>query len=135
MDMLPRKSPCGSLFPYPYKNGELFCLHLGSFGADENGVISRIKSEEVFFIQQNRSIGIWIDLYETKLTDRVISELIELIERIGNRILKLGLVGCSFADQWKINKLTKKAECFSAMPVEYFKDPEDAKTWLVSERW
>ena len=128
-----KKSPCGSLFPYPYKNGELFCLHLGSFGTDEAAVISRIKTEEVFFTQQNRSIGIWIDFYETKLTDRVMSEFIELIERIDNRILKLGLVGCSFMDQWKINKLMKKAGCFSTLPVKYFEDPEDAKTWLVSE--
>ena len=60
-------------------------------------------------------------------------ELIELIERIGNRILKLGLVGCSFMDQWKLNKLMNKAECFSTLPVKYFKDPEDAKTWLVTE--
>jgi hypothetical protein len=128
-----KKSPCGSLFPYPYKNGELFCLHLGSFGADEDAVISRIKTEEAFFTQQNRSIGIWIDFYETKLTERVMGEFIELIERIDNHILKLGLVGCSFMDQWKINKLMKKAECFSTLPVKYFNDPEDAKTWLVSE--
>ena len=128
-----KKSPCGSLFPYPYKNGELFCLHFGSFGADEDAVISRLKTEEVFFTKQNRSIGIWIDLYETKLTDRVSGELIELIERIGNRILKLGLVGCSFRDQWKLNRLMKKADWFSTLPIKYFKDSEDAKTWLVTE--
>ena len=131
--MLLKKSPYGSLFPYPYKGGELFCLHLDGFGTNEGAVISRIKTEEIFFTQQNQSIGIWIDFYQTRLTDRVMGEFIELIERIGNRILKLGLVGCSSIDQRKINRLMKKAGYLSTLPVKYFNDPEDAKTWLVSE--
>ena len=64
-----KKSPGGSLFPYPYKGGELFGWHLGGFGSNEDGVISRMKAEEIFFIQQNRSIGLWIDFYQTRLTD------------------------------------------------------------------
>jgi hypothetical protein len=128
-----KKSPGGSIFPYYYKGGELFGLHLGSFGANEDGVIARMKAEETFFIQQNRHIGLWIDFYQTKLTDRVIGEFIEVMEHIGNRVLKLGLVGCSFVDRQRINRLVKKAECFSTLPMRYFNDPEDAKTWLVSE--
>jgi hypothetical protein len=128
-----KNSPGGSYFPYYYKGGELFGLHLGSFGADEEGVIARMKAEEIFFIQQNRSIGMWIDFYHTKLTDRVIGEFIEVMEYMSNRVLKLGLVGCSLMDRRRINRHIKKAGCLSTLPVKYFDDPEDAKTWLVSE--
>ena len=129
-----KQSPGGSYFPYYYKGGELFGLHLGSFGANEDGVIARMKAEEIFFIQQNRSIGMWIDFYHTKLTERVITEFIEVMNHISNRILKLGLVGCSLSDRRRINRLMKNSGCLSTLPVKYFDDPEDAKTWLVSER-
>jgi len=128
-----KKSPGGSYFPYAYKGGELFGLHLGSFGTNEEGVISRMKAEEIFFIRQNQSLGLWIDFCQTKLTDRVIGEFIEMMEHISSHIPKLGLVGCSFMDRWKITRLLKKSEFLSALPVRYFNDPEDAKTWLVSE--
>jgi len=45
-------SPGGSLFPYYYKNGELFCLHFGSYFSDEDGVIEMIKAEEQFFYKK-----------------------------------------------------------------------------------
>ena len=128
-----KKSPGGSMFPYPYKGGELFGLHLGSFGIDEDGLISRMKAEAIFFIQQNRSIGLWIDFYETSLTDRVISNFMEFLQHIGNRVLKLGLVGCSTKNQRRINRQIKESGHFETLPVRYFNDPEDAKTWLVSE--
>lgn len=123
-----KQSPGGSIFPYYYKGGELFGLHLGSFGANEEGVIARIKAEEVFFIQQNKSIGLWIDFYQTKLTDQVTVEFIEMLKHTSHRLLKLGLVGCSFMAQWKIKRLMKEAEDLSALPVKFFEDPEDAKT-------
>lgn len=63
-------SPGGSLFPYCYKNGELFRLHFGSYFSDEDGVIAMMKAEETFISRQHRPMGIWIDLYETKLTDK-----------------------------------------------------------------
>ena len=129
-----KKSLGGSYFPYYYKGGELFGLHLGSFGTDEDRVIARMKAEEVFFTQQNHRIGIWIDFYQTKLTDRVIGELVEVMKQISHRTLKLGLVGCSLNDRRRINRLVKKAGCLSTLPMKYFDDPEDAKTWLVSEQ-
>lgn len=133
--MILKKSPGGSLFPYPYKDGELFGLHLGSFGANEAGLLSRMKAEEIFFLEQNRSIGLWIDFYQTKLTDRVLGEFTEFLRKTCHLILKLGLVGCSAADQRRINRHIKDTRELTTLPVWYFSDPEEAKTWLVSEGW
>jgi hypothetical protein len=121
------------MFPYYYKNGELFGLHLGSFGADEAGFIARMKADEIFFLEQNHSIGMWLDLCQTKMTDRVISELIQFMEHTRDLTLKLALVGCSMIDRWRINSAIKKAKSLSNLPIRYYDDPEDAKTWLVSE--
>jgi hypothetical protein len=125
-------SPGGSLFPYYYKDGELFCLHFGSYFSDEDGVIAMMKAEEEFVTEHHRPMGIWIDFYETKLTDRVIQEFIEILKHIKSQTTKLGIVGCSFITWWKMNRLIKKSELLSSLPVKYFDDPEAAKTWLVS---
>ena len=128
-----QKSPSGALFPYYYKNGELFGLHLGSYFSDEDGVIAMMQSEATFFTKQHRDIGIWIDFYETKLTDRVIQGFVEMVEHMGPKVTRLGIVGCSTIARWKINRLIKKTGPISSLPVRFFEDPEVAKTWLVSE--
>lgn len=120
------------MFPYYFKNGELFGLHLGSYFSNEDGVIAMMKAEEIFFTKQQRPIGIWIDFYETKLTDRVIRQFVEMINHMSPQLTKLGIVGASRVARWKINRGIKKADLLS-LPMKYFEDPEVAKTWLVSE--
>ena len=126
-------SPGGSLFPYYYKDGELFCLHFGSYFSDEEGVIAMMKAEENFLNTKHRPMGIWVDLYETKLSDRVIQQLVEMLKHISAYTLKLGFVGCSPIARWKINRQIRKISQLVPLPVRYFDDPEVAKTWLVSE--
>jgi len=128
-----QKSPSGAMFPYYFKNGELFGLHLGSYFANEDGVIEMMKAEATFFNKQHRLLGIWIDFYDTKLTDRVIKEFVAMIEHMRPYLTKLGIVGCSFISRWKINKLIKKTGMLPGLPVKYYEDPEEAKSWLVSE--
>jgi hypothetical protein len=132
--MLLKKSPGGSIFPYPYKNGELYGLHLGSFGDNEDALIARMRAEALFFNEQKRSLGIWMDFYQTRITDRVIGELIEFLQNTRRHVLKLSLVGCSSSDRRRIDRRIREAGELSTLPVRYFSDPEEAKTWLVSER-
>ena len=131
--MLSKQSPGGSTFPYYYKGGELFGLHLGSYFENEAGVMAMMKAEGAFIMAQNRKIGLWIDFYETKLTPRVMAELIEMLKLIHPRLSKLAIVGCAFSSKWKLNRLIKKADYLSSLPFRYYTDPEAAKTWLVSE--
>ena len=128
------KSPSGALFPYYYKNGELFGIHLGSYHNDEEGVIAMMKAEQDFLIKKHRRMGIWMDFYETKMTDRVIQELVEMLTHIVDQTAKLGIVGCSRLTRWKINRQIGRTSILSSLPFRYFDDPEVAKTWLVSER-
>ena len=63
----------------------------------------------------------------------MLEAFIVMIEQMLPKITKLGIVGASFLAQWKTNRLIKKTNVLSSLPVRYFEDPEDAKTWLVSE--
>jgi hypothetical protein len=128
--MILKKSPGGSIFPYYFKNGELFGLHLGSFGADEEGAIDRMKAEEKFLLEQNTRLGLWIDLYQTKLSKRLIAEVIDSLHRIERLVPKLALVGCNWIDQHRIDRYTRNR---MTIPLRYFSDPEKAKSWLVTE--
>ena len=92
-----------------------------------------MKAEEDFINTKHRPMGIWVDLYETKLSDRVIQKLVEMLVHIVVHTSKLGFVGCSSIARWKINRQIRKTSEHSSLPVRYFDDPEIAKTWLVSE--
>ncbi len=127
-------SPSGANFPYYYKGGELSGLHLESYSSDEEGVIAMLKAEEDFFLKQNRKINLYINFYGTNLTDRVLGEFIEYVRHINQHMTKFGIVGCSLRDKWRLNRLIKKAGPFPSLPIQYFADPEDAKTWLVSNQ-
>jgi hypothetical protein len=131
--MVFKKSPGGSLFPYPYKNGELFGLHLGSFGNNEGALIARMQAEAIFFNEQRKSMGIWMDFYQTRISDRVIGGLIEFLQDTRPHLTRLGVVGCSAADRRRLNRRILTTGGLEALPVRYFSDPEDAKTWLVRE--
>ena len=131
--MAPKKSPGGSAFPYNYKGAEIFGLHLGSFGADEAGLLARMKGEEVFIADTYKHFPLWIDFYQTKLTDTVLDEFLHGMQRVQGRINKLALYGVSRRDQRRIRQAAKKTGIEFPFPLKFFDDPEVAKTWLVSE--
>jgi hypothetical protein len=131
--MVIHKSPGGSIFPYYYKDGQLFGLHYGSVFTDEKALLSRMKAEEEFILRTIRQTPLWVDFYDTTLTDELLIEFSRSILRLKPHIMKLAIVGCSSRDKRRLYRLGKKTGIEFQMPVKFFKDPEDAKTWLVSE--
>lgn len=132
--MVARRSPGGSLFPYGYKGGELFGLHFGSFHGDEDGLLALMKAEEEFMKGLHRHFPLWIDFYETKLTDTIWIEFLQSMFRLHERIIKLAIVGCSRRDKGRMTHIEKRLNIQLSIPVRFFDDPEVAKTRLVSER-
>ena len=131
--MVLQKSPGGSIYPYYYKGGALFGLHFGSFFKDEAALLARMRAEEEFISNSVRQTPLWIDFYETRLTDTILTEFTNSILRNQAHITKLAIVGCSFKDKRRLMNLGKKSGREFPMPVRFFSDPEEAKTWLVSE--
>ena len=131
--MLKHNTPGGSLFPYYYKNGELVGLYYGSYFSDEEALLALMKAEEDFLANAHRQLPLWIDFYQTNLTDRVLIEFSKSIIRLQGNITKLAIVGCSFIDRWRFGRLRKKFGFDFPMPVRFYNDPEEAKSWLVSE--
>ncbi len=128
-----KQSPSGANFPYYYKNGELFGMHLESYGADSVGVVAMLKAETAFILRQNFRMGAWINFYGTTISDAVIEGLAEMATRIHPSATRLALVGCGWLSRWKIRRRLAKAQGLDGLPVRFFSDPEEAKTWLVSE--
>ncbi len=126
-------SPSGAMFPYYYKGGEIFGTHTGGYHSDEPALLAMLKAEEEFIARSNRCLRLWMDLYEDNLTDRVLNELLATIHRLLPHLFKLALVGFSFRDRWRFNQLKKRSGLGFPVPIRFFDDPEDAKTWLVRE--
>ncbi|WP_426452783.1 hypothetical protein ACP26L_12185 [Paenibacillus sp. S-38] len=127
------KSPGGSLFPYYYKGGEIHCLKYGSFYSDQGGLLALMKEEEAFVAETRRRLEIWVDFYKTDLPDRVLDEFAASIGRLSPHISKLAIVGCSITARLKLAGRLKRTKGASALPLRFFGDPEEAKTWLVGE--
>lgn len=127
------KSPGGSLFPYYYKGGELHCLKYGSFHSNAEALFTLMKEEESFITSKNRRLNIWVDFYETQITDSVLIKFVENISRLQNHTIKIAIVGFSFWDKWRFRQTMKKNTDPSSFLIKYYDDPEVAKTWLVSD--
>lgn len=125
------KSPGGSIFPYYYKGGEIHCLKYGSYFNNTEAVIDIMQAEEKFILAQGKRLKVWTDFYETALNDSLLHEFVESMLRIKDRVQKLAVVG-PLRSRRAIGKYIKKDGRLD-FPVQYFDDPEVAKTWLVHE--
>jgi len=131
--MAAMKSPGGSTFPYFYKGGEVHCLKYGSFFGNEGKLFEVMHAEEEFVKRTNKKLRIWVDFYDTKATATVLNEFVESLKRIEPHIFKLTIVGLSFLAKRRLNRRLKAQGAAKVYGVKYFVDPEDAKSWLVSE--
>lgn len=120
------------MFPYYYKGGEIHCLKYGSTYKDHAKLYDLMKCEEEFIQQTNKKLRIWIDLYKTNITDELLEKLVVNLLNINEHIKKLSIVGLSRINQFRIKR--KLSQRNIQFPVTFYSDPEEAKTWLVSER-
>ena len=126
------KSPSGSTFPYYYKGGELHALKYGGLGADILRLAALMDAEETFLrARPAQRLRVWVDLYETDVTADAARLFAEHLKRLEGQLTRLALVGCGRAGRRRVASAIRHAGRL-AVPVEYYEDPEDAKTWLVS---
>jgi len=94
-----------------------------------------IDAEEKFILSSSSPSGrrVWIDLYETKLTDIMIAKLSQHIANISPKVLKMALVGCSKKVFNKIINYLRSADCNLAGQIKLFDDPEISKDWLMGK--
>ncbi|OME88979.1 MULTISPECIES: hypothetical protein [Paenibacillus] len=126
------KSPGGSIFPYYYKGGEIHSLKYGNKYKDEETLFELMKQEEDFIIKTNKKLKIWVDMYTIPVTSTVLQELINNLKNLDNYIERLSFVGLSAINEWRLKRSIKKAGV--TLKISYYSDPEEAKTWLVSEK-
>jgi hypothetical protein len=126
------KSPGGSIFPYYYKGGEIHCLKYGSKHSNEDTLIKLMKQEEEFIFKKNRKLKIWVDFYETSITERVLQEFINNIKNLNEYIDKLSVVGLTRLNIWRLKRRIKRSGI--KLRITFYIDPEEAKTWLISDK-
>lgn len=125
-----KKSPGGSTFPYYYKGGEIHALKYGSLSDNAEKLIALMDAEEAFIKgMPNRRLRVWVDFYESSISERILDRFTEQIGSLGEQIVKLAIVGLSGRDRHRMKRALKKGEL--SVPCGFYADPEEAKTWLV----
>lgn len=126
------KSPGGSIYPYYYKGGEIHCLKYGNTYKNEEKLFELMKQEEKFIFDTKKKLKIWVDMYKTAVTSRVLQELSNNIFNLKDHIDKLSFVGLSGFNRWRLRRSVKRLGM--KLRISFYSDPEDAKTWLIDER-
>lgn len=67
-----------------------------------------MKMEEEFIFQTNKQLRIWVDLYETVITDQVLQELTNNLVNLNDHIKKISFVGLSTISKWRLKKRLKR---------------------------
>lgn len=128
------KSPGGSTFPYYYKGGEIHGLKYGSFYSEEERLFAVMDAEADFIRKRPaQRLRAWVDFYETVLSDEVLLHFAHNILSFQDQLIKLAVAGFSSGDRARLKRLMKKEGLAFMVPVRFFDDPEDAKTWLVAD--
>jgi len=125
------KSPGGSIYPYYYKGGEIHCLKYGNTYKNEEKLFDLMKQEEKFIFDTKKRLKIWVDMYKTTVTSRVLQELTNNIYNLKDHIDKLSFVGLSGFNRWRLRRRVTKLGM--KLRISFYSDPEDAKTWLINE--
>ena len=76
------KSPSGALSPYYYKGGYFHGIHYGSYFDDSQALFSMMEKEEQFILESPNRRRIMLDLYETKITNEVLQQLLKHIKHL-----------------------------------------------------
>ena len=127
------KSPSGALSPYYYKGGYFHGIHYGSYFDDAEALFIMMEKEEQFILKSPNRRRIMMDLYETEITNEVLLRLLQHIEHLRPRILKLAFS----ADKTTLRRIKKAIQsevCLQSVCCYFSTDMEEAKTWLVSEQ-
>lgn len=75
-------------------------------------------------------MAIWVDFYETELPREVMLEFAGNLARLQSHIRKLEIVG-GYGSIYRLRRYLRKQAPQLTIPIQYYGDPEDAKTWLV----
>lgn len=126
------KSPSGALSPYYYKGGYFHGIHYGSYFNDMDALFTMMGKEEQFILNSPQMRRILIDLYETDLTKAALQKMIQHIEQISPRIIKLAIAGDKKSLR-VIYKEIKNAKILDTGQLYVCTDMEEGKTWLVSD--
>lgn len=126
------KSPSGALSPYYYKGGYFHGIHYGSYFNNSSALLSMMNEEEVFILKSSERRRILIDLYETNLSNPLIEKIVEHIDKISPRIMKLAISSDKNSLR-QLHKAIAKGTSLGTGQIYFCTDMEEAKTWLVSD--
>lgn len=126
------KSPSGALSPYYYKGGYFHGIHYGSYFDDSKALFDMMEKEEQFILKSPDRRRIMMDLYESDITQDVLEKLLQHIENLRPRIVKVAFAA-NRATLKNIQRAIKKEKSLRTVCCYFSTDMEEGKTWLVSD--
>ena len=116
-------------FPISFNGGEIWVEHLDGLYDAEELVIEKLREDYRLFCRPSMTSCICLNLDETTVTDRVLSEICDRLINATKHFTRICFVG---TDK-KTKKALKTHLCNKGFAFQFIDDFEKAKEWLMSE--
>ncbi|RUS47937.1 hypothetical protein [Cohnella sp. AR92] len=116
-----------------HNGGEIWVSCIDNLGSDIHLIREKISNNEDLMRTKNKQFRVLYHIDGTAVTYEIAGYMTESLSRSSQNIFKIAIVGANRTAKNNIRKrLTKEV---SSLGINYFSSIDQAKDWLVSERF
>ncbi|MWV44322.1 hypothetical protein GRF59_11840 [Paenibacillus sp. HJL G12] len=129
---VPDLRPSFSLY---HHGGEIWISCLDNLGSDMQLIKEKVNNNEDLMRTANKQARVLYHLDGTDVIDETAEYIMESLRRTRHHIFKIAIVGVTRSGKNNFNKCLENETSRRSLGIKYFSSMDQAKDWLVSERF
>ncbi|MEC0373413.1 hypothetical protein [Paenibacillus chibensis] len=122
-------------FSLYHNGGEIWISCIDNLGTDMPLIKAKVKNNEDLMRTTNKQYRVLYHLEGTDVLYEIAEYIAESLVRTKQNILKIAIVGATRSGRNHINKCLTNETARRSLGIKYFSSMDQAKDWLVSERY
>ncbi|MGG3280094.1 hypothetical protein [Paenibacillus solani] len=122
-------------FSLYHNGGEVWISCIDNLGSDVQLIKEKVKKNEDLMRTTNKQYRVLYHLDGTDVIYEIADYIMESLVRTKQNILKIAIVGTTRSGKNNINKCLTHESTRRSLGIKYFSSMDQAKDWLVSERY
>ncbi|KOR90311.1 hypothetical protein [Paenibacillus solani] len=122
-------------FSLYHNGGEVWISCIDNLGKDMQLIKEKVKNNEDSMRSTNKQHRVLYHLDGTDVIYEIAEYIIESLMRTKHNISKIAIVGATRSGKNNINKSLSNETARRSLGIKYFSSMDQAKDWLVSERY
>lgn len=122
-------------FSLYHNGGKIWISCIDNLGADMLLIKEKVKNNEDLMRTTNKQYRVLYHLDGTDVIYEIAEYIAKSLIRTKQNILKIAIVGATRSGRKNINKCLTNETARHSLGIKYFSSMDQAKDWLVSERY